>query len=391
VNLKVLDGLRGLTALYVALYHATGLLWHTPPQNDGPAWLFANAMSFGHQAVLLFFLISGFCIHYGQAKTGAHRINAAQFAWRRVKRLYPPLVLGLILTAGCDVIGAHLTPGLYGEASMFWQDSITVGSAYTPRTIVGNLLFQARLMAPELGSNSPLWSLAFEFWFYVLYPLMLAAFVRLGPFRTTVMVGAISALSWFLLGWLPWWHLRVLSDWGVWVAGALLAELYVHARRPGSLRVFGPLAAVALVAFAWLSPIGENHERIPDLWWGVALAAVLAYVLLAAPSRVVRAFENVCLGSRWLGTISYSLYLVHYPLLALLAAGWLAVRQTLPTGLELAAVGVAASIGLGWLAWLAVERHCVPTRAARSTTSRAQQPARRTTRNRFATGLMAWM
>lgn len=387
MNLHVLDGLRGLTALYVVLYHSTGLLSRTPSPDDGLAWFFANAMSFGHQAVLLFFLISGFCIHYGQAKSGVRRIDCARFAWRRARRLYPPLVLGLVVTALCDSVGSHLTPHLYRGASTFWQDSVTVGSAYSPVTIVGNLLFQARLMVPELGSNSPLWSLAFEFWFYVLYPVMLAAFVRLGARRTTIGVGAISALSWFVLGWVPWWQLSLLSDWGVWVAGALLADLYVHGRRPASLRVLGPLAVAALVAFLYVSPIGEDHERIPDIWWGVAMAIALGYVMLVAPNWLARAFERVCLASRWLGTISYSLYLVHYPLLALLAAGWLAVRLRLPTGFELAAIGVAASIGLGWLAWLAVERHCVSSPAARSTTKRARRMSPSTLRNQFATGI----
>src|SRR5438874_2011725 len=122
MNLRVLDGLRGLTALYVLLYHANGLLWTGATADGAPlTWLLQNVFSFGHQAVLLFFLISGFCIHHRQAHKRSTRVQVVQFAGRRARRLYPPLLLALIVTAVLDHLGAELSPQLYALPSSFWE------------------------------------------------------------------------------------------------------------------------------------------------------------------------------------------------------------------------------------------------------------------------------
>src|SRR2546430_5302423 len=123
VSLAVLDTLRGLAALYVMLGHARWLLWagyHEYVASDG--WVLGRILAvssgvfrFGHQAVLLFFLISGFCIHYRQARIiPAARdsrespppalLNIQSYAWRRFRRLYPPLLVALALTALFDYI-----------------------------------------------------------------------------------------------------------------------------------------------------------------------------------------------------------------------------------------------------------------------------------------------
>src|SRR5258708_6822652 len=106
LGLDVLDALRGLAALYVVLHHANQLLW----TGDGPLVLdraqgigflaervAVQAFRFGPQAVLLFFLISGFCIHLRQARRltdGSHTrlatlFDVRDYSWRRIRRLYP--------------------------------------------------------------------------------------------------------------------------------------------------------------------------------------------------------------------------------------------------------------------------------------------------------------
>ena len=92
--------------------------------------------------------------------------------------------------------------------------------------------------------------------------------------------------------------------------------------------------------------------------------AVLAYVLLEPSPRVKRLVEHGARRLDWLGRISYWLYLVHVPLLALLAAWWHVSHPSLPTGIELAVVGVSAALGLGWISWYLVERHFVSGREA---------------------------
>jgi peptidoglycan/LPS O-acetylase OafA/YrhL len=358
MNLRALDGLRGIAALYVVLHHAFGLLWRgvTPDDMMSGGGLGLVLLSFGQQAVLLFFLISGFCIHYRQARTGAVRINLADFAWRRLKRLYPPLLLALLITAVLDNLGMLIDPAMYNAPGGHWPGQLSVGASYTWSTLIANLLFQARLMGPELGSNGPLWSLAFEFWFYLLYPALLLVIRRIGGVRAMALVWMLSWTSWVLLQGFNIWMLDVLGHWAVWVTGALIAEAYVRGARPVLVRVLGPMAPAVLLAMVFLSPPGGQHQRFPDLLWGAVLGLGLAYALLNAETLVSRVFERVCRACGQLGEISYSLYLVHYPLLALISAWWLTYQGALPIGLELSALGTVLAIAFGWLAWYAVER-----------------------------------
>src|SRR6266540_193669 len=317
MNLRVLDGLRGLAALYVLMHHACGLLWGGSLADDpAPAVLLRNIFSFGHQAVLLFFLISGFCIHYRQALSGAHSLDPRAFGWRRARRLYPPLLLALAVTALFDWIGMAVTPSFYSGASAYWSGPVSVGASHTLLTLVGSLIFQARLVVAEFGSNSPLWSLA------------------------------------------------LLTAWVIWAAGAVIAEAYVAHRRSVALQWVGLASVGGFVALAWLSPIGEQHERFGDLTWGALMALALAALLLAERNRVSAVVERVCLVFRPLGEISYSLYVLHYPWLALLAALWLAGHEATPGGMELAVFGIVSSIGLGALGWFIAERRAtaVPAR-----------------------------
>ncbi len=357
MNLRVLDGLRGLAALYVLMHHACGLLWGGSLADDpAPALLLRNIFSFGHQAVLLFFLISGFCIHYRQALSGAHSLDPRAFGWRRARRLYPPLLLALAVTALFDWIGMAVTPSFYSGASAYWSGPVSVGASHTPLTLVGNLIFQARLVVAEFGSNSPLWSLAFEFWFYLLYPLVLAGFGRFGSTRTLVAIVSVSSIASLAGRMVSWWALPVLTAWVIWAAGAVIAEAYVAQRRSGALQWVGLASVGGFVALAWLSPIGEQHERFGDLTWGALMALALAALLLAQRNRVSAAVERACLVFRPLGEISYSLYVLHYPWLALLAALWLAGHEATPGGMELAVFGIVSSIGLGALGWFIAER-----------------------------------
>ena len=119
-NLRVLDGLRGLAALYVVLYHVQQLTRDSSGSVESLPGRFAvtasRAFGFGSVAVLLFFLISGFCIHYKQAKQlslGQVALDLSTYASRRFWRLYPTLVLAMLLAGAWWLIGSRLNPAFY--------------------------------------------------------------------------------------------------------------------------------------------------------------------------------------------------------------------------------------------------------------------------------------
>ncbi|HEU5318472.1 MAG TPA: acyltransferase family protein, partial [Chloroflexota bacterium] len=175
--LLLLDALRGLAALFVVLHHACSLLWRGEALDAAiqagavPGWALAllNPLDFVRVPVMLFFILSGFCIHYRQATSLAawDRVSPvpvpswSAFAWRRLIRLYPVLLFALALTLALDAVGRTANPALYANG-LGWSPKVRQGlhiSEPTLDVLLANLLMQAEIVRPHLGSNGPLWSL----------------------------------------------------------------------------------------------------------------------------------------------------------------------------------------------------------------------------------------
>jgi peptidoglycan/LPS O-acetylase OafA/YrhL len=348
----------------------------------------SQTLRFGHQAVLVFFLISGFCIHYGQAKAAANRppgeaarwlpLDLGSYAWRRLRRLYPPLLAALVLTALLDQIGARLDPSYYLGATQYQtinSSLIGVGDrAWT--TLLGNIGLQSGLAVPMFGTDTPLWSLSYEFWYYALYPVLLIASTRFGVRGMLILTGIVSALGLATVMSQPMfgglWIARVVTYWIVWTAGAVVAEAYVGRLRLPHLAVVSRLAVPAAVLLVGLLIVNTIRPRleielhVEDLLWSAAFAVLLAWAMLACPVMAAPAVQRV---ARWLaplGKMSYSLYVVHMPWLALLSAWWLSQNAELPSSAVLAAVGVGGALGIASVSWYLVERHCVSRRPSRA-------------------------
>jgi peptidoglycan/LPS O-acetylase OafA/YrhL len=376
-DLRVLDALRGLAAAYVVICHASALLWAGtfPATRQGPlAEIYHRLVDYSPVAVILFFVISGFCIHYRQAQRLAageasarwlSRGDVRKFATRRFRRLFPALALAVALTGACDLVGSHIDAAFYLGPK---PDQISwLGFSHSLTTLLGNLAFQASLSVPAFGTNSPLWSLGYEFWFYALYPLLVFVSGRRGSWSMLWLAALGAGLGYGASRYTDGWIVFVLISWFVWACGALLAEAYA-----GRIRLPG-LRWAALIAFASL-PLLAKYFPYPfggrgqprDILWGVALVVVLAYVLIEPAPIVTRIANRLARHLAWLGEISYSLYLVHVPWLALLSAWWLVGHAGLPAGLELVVFGGISALGLGALSWYLVERHFVTARSLRA-------------------------
>jgi peptidoglycan/LPS O-acetylase OafA/YrhL len=387
LDLSVLDGMRGLAALCVVIYHAGWLLWvpsFTDPATGGRNWAAValwSALQFG-QAVVVFFLFSGFCIHYKQARvlaggprpertSSSRRLSLGSYAWRRIRRLYPPLLLALVLTAGLDVLGARLNPDFYAGHSPYasFNTYFLAGGDRSPETLMANIGLQGGLAFPTFGTNASLWTLSYEFWFYALYPVALIASRRLGAPAMLVLTGGVSAaaiLAGASLGstWPGEWISRVLALWVVWTSGAVIAEAYVGRIRLPGLLIVGPIALFGV----GLLMLNSGHPKlsipmpVEQLLWSTGLACLLAWLLLACPKWLMPWVKRLSCWLTPLGRMSYSLYLVHLPWLFFLSACWLSWHASLPNGIELGLLGTASTLVLGAVTWLLVERFCLSAR-----------------------------
>jgi peptidoglycan/LPS O-acetylase OafA/YrhL len=362
-SLLFLDGLRGLAAFYVMVGHARWLLWEGyaegfqkhPTNYTALNKLLMYGFSlfkYGHEAVLFFFILSGFVIHLRYARRISEsglsaKFDWGAFVWRRARRLYPPLLAAIGLALLLDSIGKANGFGIYSQNTPYPVINSSVVTHLDGVTLLGNLAFVMNTYVPVFGCNGPLWSLKFEWWFYMVYPLFWLLSRRSIGLATGLMI-TLFAASYFPSG----WPLRLLHDVFTamlfWWLGALLADVSA-----GRLhwRWSWVASGAALVGMLALRCSGPLH----DLGMGLIFAAVLAIGFLLQEQKIPLLWLEKL---KPLGDMSYTLYVTHFPILVL-ASGWLMSRSAdglLPQHFGWVFGGMAVTTAIAYGLHFVVER-----------------------------------
>jgi peptidoglycan/LPS O-acetylase OafA/YrhL len=316
----------------------------------GLAFYFVTSL--GHQCVLAFFALSGFLVG-GQALEAilAGRWNLQRYLLRRLNRLWMVLLPALFLTWILDLVGQRLA-GPAGYEGVYFGliasgPQIDSPADHSLTTLLANVAFLQTIVAPVFGSNGPLWSLANEFWYYIIFPLVAYGIAgRKG--RTTAR--ALYAVFGLVIAILLPFEMLLLG--GIWVAGAaaanftsrfsqqLISKLWV-------LLFLGTTAVVLVLNKLW-------PGRFSDLLSGIAIAAVLP--ILALLPKFGSVYGRIAGG---LGAISYTLYATHFPLLAFVWFVGLAPAKW-PLGLDALSLMIAfvtAAIAVATTMWWLFERN----------------------------------
>jgi peptidoglycan/LPS O-acetylase OafA/YrhL len=183
-------------------------------------------------------------------------------------------------------------------------------------TFFGNLLFLQTRFTTVFGSNGPLWSLYNETWYYVLFPVLTAMILsaKRRSISLVVYAGLATFAAWVLGG--------ALSGFVVWLAGgsiALTARYFRFGASRGWTTVIYSACAAALTGLCLVAARANNG------WLGSDLAVGLSFALLTHGIVQLRIPLNV-IGLRLAKTFagfSYSLYVLHFPVLLLIRAKWL--------------------------------------------------------------------
>ena len=315
------DALRAVAAVLVMASHVRDVfLTAYQPGFGAIAWIFYVLTSFGHPAVIVFFVLSGFWI----TKVVVERQGAGTWSWGgylldRVTRLWVVLLPALCLGAAADWITfrvLHFPPPGFGAQSI----PADVQTHLSPTWFAANALFLQGLFAPAFGTNGPLWSLANEFWYYLWFPALFAAVTTRRP--TVVAVLAVITAMVFR---------PFLPGFVCWLCGA---GLYLASRRYGGLRArWGLIAWIPfLVLFV--------ADRPTDSWArDIALAVAAAPAFWWARDWAFKRGEAV---AAYGAGSSFSLYVIHFPLLVL-AAGAVGLHERLRP--SAAAMGGCIALG----------------------------------------------
>ena len=318
-----LDVIRALAASEVILSHLRGFIF-----TDFGQLMHANILvkafyfitGFGHQAVVIFFVLSGYLVGGSIIATQSDGFWP-RYLVQRLSRLWIVLLPCLLATAIWNLIGQHTGGAEYFSGSM----NPPMGSAPSLGgfhldipTFIGNFFFLQTILVPVLGDNGPLWSLANEFWYYIVFPLLFwgasknSQYLFISRFFMVILAVTILAL-------LP----GILSGFVVWLFGVFVAAMqgrwiYGIAQRAS----FGLCASLFFLLILILSRSGG----VSDIIIGCSFSLMLPWAL--GLSRYPKLIAAV---SAWISDISFTLYLAHFPLASFLWYSFLGSERLAPS------------------------------------------------------------
>ena len=312
-----LDLIRGVSALAVMVGHVRGLFFVDFPSLTTKSLacrVIYAATGFGHQAVMIFFVLSGYFIGASVIDSiGGQRWSWWVYLVNRLTRLQLVLFPALILGAVWDHIGMRIpqaAPFYFGSLYKYYVPSVALRS--TVPVFFGNLFFLQSVVSPVFGSNGPLWSLSYEFWYYILFPALILAAASWTRVRNRFLYSGLSALLLWFIG--PQIGLYFV----IWMAGALVGRLH-HTAQFGAPRMQAIVTMSAGLIFfgtlAWSRTQKLSSDTLPDFLIGLSFALWLYMLIHGTREDVSPALTNV---AKTLSGFSYTLYLTHFPVLLLL-------------------------------------------------------------------------
>ncbi len=353
-RLNFIEGLRGLAALYVVFQHICSMidpLRRLEKPGAQPEWLsiVTHGMWFGGLAVAAFIVISGYCLQLSLYNRGDGRIQGlSQFLKRRCWRILPPyyacLVLSLVV---CWLVTRN-------QSGLPW-------SQYLPVTWENTAAHFAMIhnLRPEwmYKINGVLWSISIEFQLYFLFPVLVAILWKLGRIALPVILGIIAAI--------------------ILITYPQSAKLFVH-----FLPLFGLGMCAASVAFK------KESKKVPTtLLWSISLLALIATIVACETTKEFWIRDSLCgislaaflaasgispispisklLGAKplvFLGSFSYSLYLMHHPILQVLFVNRPAWASTVTRQFAFLVACIPVILGLAWCFYWVFERPFVKAR-----------------------------
>ena len=350
---ELLDGLRGVAAILVLIYHIfEGFAFAESTNGEGSGLI--TTLNHGHIAVDFFFILSGFVISYAYDDRWG-KMSLGGFFKRRLVRLRPMLIMGAVvgvisfLLTGCQQWSGEVTP-------ISWVMIALLLTIFMVPALPG-LPYEVRGNGEMFPLNGPMWSLFFEYVGNILYALvirrlstkLLAVLTAiLGVLHAWIFVGDLSGYDSVGIG----WTIDTINFWGGLVRmlfpftmGMLLARTFKPREVKGAFWICSAML-IAVFAVPYIAKSGAIS--LNSLYEVVCIAVIFPFIVwLGACGKGGDNYTGRI--NNFLGELSYPLYIVHYPIMYIFYK-WLIENRcyTLGDTLGLSALVVLSSVALAY-------------------------------------------
>jgi peptidoglycan/LPS O-acetylase OafA/YrhL len=308
--------MSGLVSIYLDVFRflaAMGVFLSHADQHSG----FAGVLStisfnhFDHKFVVIFFVISGYVIAASASRPDR---TLANYSADRLARLSSVVIPALVLTYCLDAIGSKVSPEIYSFINPHWQSA----------RLLLNLIYCQQLwfLCVNPSSNTPFWSLGYEFWYYVLFGVLIFVRTKWAKILLLLIVSLFIGPKILLL--LPAWAVGAMA----FHAGKVCQCSYRN-----SLILFIATGLGTVMALIFEDQLGFSNGKagLPPLYYSsnffgdnVFAIVVAAHFFCCAlfsrhltknlePYRIVKFV-------RWMASHTFSLYLYHMPILFFIRA-----------------------------------------------------------------------
>ena len=318
-RMSYIDILRAIACLWVVLYHC---MQRTADAPSHAPWIahavvrsLASVAGLGWVGVGLFLVLSGFCLYYPlvRATDVSHvRLNLPQFARRRAMRILPPYYASIIISTLVNIAILKYTHRSLSHLFAGWYD------------LPAHLLMLHNLTIPTFHSiNGVYWSLALECQLYLVFPILIWVAARYG-LRADLIAALCLSLLWTYAAYTRLgfsfdvqapaevWYNALPARCFEFVAGMTAAAVVARSKAHHWKYALIILVAALIPSVWYASDVSRLGPGLDPLWGCVFASAIVA--LHAVPEEFMLR-NGLMRWLTWLGAISYSVYLVHAPIL----------------------------------------------------------------------------
>ncbi|MBC8052871.1 MAG: acyltransferase [Sphingobacteriaceae bacterium] len=314
-----LDLVRGLAALSVFTGHLRIICFKELTFSESGLFtkLFYFLTGYGHQAIIIFFVLSGFFIIKSIDESArANKWSFSKYSINRLSRLWTVLIPALLVGFIIDKLGYNFFSDSLGYTEQIkYFEGLNARESLNPSVFMGNVFFLQTILVPTLGFNTPTWILPFEFWYYVLFPVLYFIVYPKYSLLIKVLFSLLAIAVFIFVG------SEIAIYFLVWLMGGVSYIIYKRLSRgfifPNFLKFFILLVFGIVLVMIRLkqNPLFFNDYTLGFIF--ALLIPVLSTWKIKTP--IFKKFAT------YLSNLSYTLYLTHLPL-CMFVTSWLSFQ-----------------------------------------------------------------